>query len=126
MAYYPTPNDASIVERWTKAGIGVERIARRLGTTVKTVENTYPFELGFTQEESLAVVADVAYKMATSGKYPTMTKFWLEARGGWQTGQTAIAGGAQKPFQVILDKDAVDAEFEDITPKEIESDSQPG
>ena len=115
MAHYPNPQAARTVEMWTRAGIGPERIARRLGITIRDLEKNYPFELGFTDEESLAVVADVAYQMATSGSHPTMTKFWLETRGGWQSGFQAHLGSQAKPLQIIVDPAAaIDAEFEEV------------
>lgn len=115
MTHYPNPQSARTVEMWTRAGIGPERVARRLGITVKELERNYPFELGFTDEESLAVVADVAYQMAISGTSPVMTKFWLETRGGWQTGFQGHLGSQSQPLQIILDPaSAIDGEYEEV------------
>lgn len=115
MPYYPTPQDGRIVESWTRAGIGAERIASRLGVTVETLKQAFPLELGYTDEASLAAVAEVAYEMAISGKHPSMTKFWLEARGGWAPGQMAVAGEQRKPLTILIDPEAVEeAEFTEV------------
>ena len=114
MPHYPTQQNARTVEMWTRAGIGPERIAARLGIPVDILRNNYPFELGFTDEESLAVVADTAYQMAICGKFPTMTRFWLEARGGWVPGRGMLAGQQAKPLQVIIDGDVVEGEYEEM------------
>lgn len=87
MPYYPNPNDAERVRSFVRAGIlDPERIAKHLRCSADDVSRCYPFELELTDEESLAAVADVAYDMATCGKFPHMTIFWLSRRGGtaWQ------------------------------------------
>jgi hypothetical protein len=109
---------------WSRAGIGKERIAQRLGTTVRNVENCYPYELGYTDEESLAMVADVAFQMAVSGEHPTMTKFWLEVKGGWVPGMSAPGLGGKKPLQIIIDPSvAVEGEYEEVgeMPEDLDS-----
>jgi len=117
--YYPTPKDANIVQMWTRAGIGPERICKRLGVTMNQLENSFPFELGYTEEESLAVVADVAYQMAVSGSYPTMTRFWLESRGGWSNEAKKLTGTPQTPFQVLIDSSVVEGEFTEVVSNEV-------
>lgn len=116
MAYFPTPADARIVQMWTRAGIGKERIAHRLGVSVSQLENSYPFELGYTDEESLAIVADVAFQMAVSGRHPQMTKFWLEVKGGWMPGNLTGGDGGKKPLQIVVDPSVIEeAEFTEVT-----------
>lgn len=115
MAYYPTPEHARTVEQWTRAGIGKERIAQRIGISVNQLEASYPYELGFTNDQAVAIVADVAYQMAVSGTQPTMTKWWLEVRAGWVTGQGVLAGAGQKPLTIMLDSDEViEGDFEEM------------
>ena len=115
MAYYPTPADANIVETWTRAGIGKERIANRIGITVNVLEKHYQFELGYTEDTAVAIVADVAYQMATSGKFPTMTKWWLEVRAGWVTGIDAIGSQNASPLQIMLDSsEVIDGEYDNV------------
>ena len=122
MTYYPTSEAARTVEMWTRAGIGKERIAARLGVTVPTLEQHYPFELGYTDEESLAIVADVAFQMASSGKSPQMTKFWLETKGGWQAGFMSAGGPVRKPLEIIVDPEVVaEGEFEEVEEADFES-----
>lgn len=126
MAHYlRTTADANLVSRWQRAGIGPERIAKRVGVTKEVLENNFPFELGYTEEESLAVVADVAFQMATSGENASMTKFWLEARGGWRPGMGDVGAGQLEPLQLVLDgevvkeeEEAEDAVILEFTPKE--------
>jgi hypothetical protein len=107
MAYYPTPKDADTVTTWTRAGIGKERIAQRLGCSITDLERHYPFELGYTEDTALALVADVAFQMATSGQHPTMTKWWMEVRGGWLAGVNGNGAANHNPLQIVLDSDEV-------------------
>lgn len=107
MSFYPTPQQATIVETWTRAGIGKERIAKRLGISLNQLETSFPYELGYTDETALAIVADVAYQMAISGNHPTMTKWWMEVRGGWVAGAASASGAEKKPLQILLDPSEV-------------------
>ncbi len=118
--YYPNDKDANIVTSWTRAGIGKERIANRLGCTVNQLEKTYPFELGYTDDTSLAIVADIAYQMASSGNHPTMTKWWLEVKGGWVAGGQGVGVNERKPLQILLDQDEIlEGEYESMEDVEV-------
>lgn len=81
--YYPSPVDAKRVQKFKRAGITNIRISEILKISLEELEKSYPVELGFTDEEDLAVVADVAYAMASSGLDAGMTKWWLSVKGGW-------------------------------------------
>lgn len=38
--------------------------------------------------KAIAKVAQTSFEMASSGKYPDMTKFWLKCQAGWEDKQT--------------------------------------
>lgn len=83
--YLPSIKDAEKVKSCVRAGISdIERVARIVGITKKQLEDNYQYELGYTDDEELAVIADVAYEMASSGKFPHMTMWWLRCKGGHQ------------------------------------------
>ena len=59
-------------------GIRQQQIARVVGIrSPKTLRKHFRRELSMGSAEAAATVSRVAYEMATSGKYPQMTDFWL-------------------------------------------------
>lgn len=85
--YLPNPKDAERITNCVRAGIiDPERISKIIQVSKRDIERCYPYELGSTDDADLAVVANVAYEMAVSGKFPHMTLFWLRQKGGpaWQ------------------------------------------
>lgn len=133
--YFPSATDAQRIKRFKRAGVINLRIAEILRVSLETLEEHYPFELGFTDEEDLANVADVAYKMATSGEEPQMTKWWLQVKGGWIYDENAGKGVPSAPMLIILDREIendpegflIDGEFtEDHKLLETGNDALPG
>jgi hypothetical protein len=120
--YYPTPLDSERVIKLKRAGILNHRIADILRVSLETLEKYFPVELGFTDEEDLAVVANVAFAMASSGVDANMTKWWLAVKGGWNE-KAPPQSGLDSPLLIILadGTDASkalieDAEFTEIDP----------
>ncbi len=52
----------------------------------KTLRKHFAAELRAGHAEAMGTVTRVAYDMATSGKYPAMTMFWLKTHAGWSEG----------------------------------------
>lgn len=102
--YYANPKDAERVKSCVRAGIvDVDRISRIINVPKKAIEKFYTYELGYTDDEDLAVVADTAFDMATSGKFPHMTQFWLRVKGGsaWRDDEPpAVASNA--PIVIVM------------------------
>lgn len=99
--YCPTPIDAARVIKFKRAGVLNHRIAEILRIPLATLEATYPVEIGFTDEEDLAIVADVAFDMAKSGLDASMTKWWLSVKGGWNP-NTPPPQSDQSPLLIVL------------------------
>jgi hypothetical protein len=57
--------------------VTLERMSKRNAAVRDALER------GRAQAESM--VAQSAYEMATSGRHPIMTRFWLQARAQWRT-----------------------------------------
>jgi hypothetical protein len=70
-------------------GLSVERIAGYLGMSKSTLDRRISEneELKLAIEEgrskSIQKIASKAYEMALSGKFPSMTMFWLKCRDRW-------------------------------------------
>jgi len=70
-------------------GLNMKQIASVIGVCKKTIERrmhdqpelVVAIEKG--RAEALAMVSKTAYQMATSGKSPVSTFFWLKCKGGW-------------------------------------------
>lgn len=99
--YYPNPVDAQRVQKFKRAGVLNQRIAEILRIRLEDLEKHYPVELGFTDEEDLAEIANVAYRMAVSGEDSSMTKWWLSVKGGWNP-NVAPQGPETQPLMIIL------------------------
>lgn len=48
-------------------------------------------------------VAQTAYRMATSGDFPTMTQFWLKTRAGWKEERVDVDAGDELEKSAELD-----------------------
>jgi hypothetical protein len=107
------------VKQCIRAGIyDHDHIANLLGISVKKLRQNFPVELGLTDTEDLINVAEVAYQMAVSGKFPHMTQWWLKCRGGyvWRENET-IVDESEAPIKVIIGgkvEEVEEGEFSDI------------
>jgi AraC-like DNA-binding protein len=61
--------------------------ATHRGISEKTLRRCFKAELELAAATANAVVANMAYAMASSGKEPAMTMFWLKTRAGWRETQ---------------------------------------
>jgi len=103
--YFPCATDAQRIKRFKRAGVINSRIAEILRVSLEDLEKHYPFELGFTDEEDLATIAEVAFNLAKSGEEPSMTKWWLQIKGGWIYDENAGKGVPSAPMLIILDRE---------------------
>ncbi len=106
--YFPSQTDSLRVKRFKRAGVTNDKIAEILRISLQDLEKHYPFEINHTDAEDLALVADVAYKMATSGEDPGMTKWWLTVKGGWIYDDKASREPLQAPMVILLDRGVED------------------
>jgi hypothetical protein len=86
------PNETVIahVERMAKIGLTTDQIGTILGRGKKTIFRDFDkfpelreaYERG--AKHGVDEVSQTAYAMATSGKFPAMTMFWLKCRAQWR------------------------------------------
>ncbi len=106
--YIPSLKDAERVKTCVRAGIiDVERISKIIRISKKDIETNYPYELGFTDDEELGIVASVAFDMAASGKFPHMTQYWLKVKGGakWRDNIDEVQQSSGSPIVIVLKGD---------------------
>ncbi len=104
-----TPNDKDLEIAKTLAAYGVaeEKIAALLGVSKSTFHravNARKSALRDTMGQGRATagskVCQKAFEMATSGKSPSMTQWWLQVREGWKVPQQIeISGPAGGPIE---------------------------
>jgi hypothetical protein len=73
-----------LVEEAAGLGIPQDVIARLLRISKSTLRRHCAAELRLGAMAANLRVAATAYEMATSGKHPVMTWWWLEVRCGWK------------------------------------------
>lgn len=82
--FVPSAYQARQVAVMAALGLEAKDIALVLDIEEAMVKLYYKRELRVTHNLANAMVAREALKMALSGRYPDMTKFWLKTRGGWK------------------------------------------
>ena len=99
--FAPTDQQRRMVKSMAAYGIRQEEIAGVIGVSAKTMRRHFRGELDRGATEANTQVAQTMFRMATSGKSPASTMFWLKCRAGWR--QNAGAGRETKeisPFVV--------------------------
>ena len=85
-----TERDVEQIYRMAKLGMPMKHIANVLGICKATLERRFADTPAITEalekgrSEAAGAVYETAYNMATSGKVPAMTIFWLKAQEGWR------------------------------------------
>lgn len=123
MAYFPNVETAERIKRFVRAGIRDEkRLAKMVNITQKQLVEYYQYELEYTDDEELAVVADVAYEMAISGQFPHMTQWWLKQKGPkiWHDKAPPQAALGMAPITVLISNEEA-RPLEHILPIELPS-----
>lgn len=85
--FEPAAQDRKTVETMAAFGIPEDEIARAIGgrgIDPKTLRKYFSQELAVGTTIANTAVAKTLYRMATSGKQPAATMFWLKCRAGWR------------------------------------------
>lgn len=112
---------AERIKSLVRAFIPEERIAKIVGMSLNDLKNKFPYELGYTDDEELANVADTAYMMAISGRHPDMTKYWLKIKGGVKFYENVLeVDNSKNPLMVIMadevdeDGNIIEGDYENV------------
>lgn len=82
-------------------GVPQVEIGKVLGISDRTLRDACREELDRAAVEANAKVAEICFKMATSGKVPAATFFWLKTRAGWrEVNRQEHTGSDGGPIQV--------------------------
>ncbi len=102
LSFRPTKERRKLVKTLAALGVCHEDIATAIGIrSPKTLRKHFRKELACGMAEANAAVTRVAYEMATSGKLPIMTRFWLNTAGS-------------ETESIIADDDSWDIDFEGL------------
>ena len=85
--FEPTAEHRKAVEIMAAYGMPEDQIASAIGPrgiSPKTLRKYFRRELLVGVTKANAKVAETAYQMAVSGKYPALTIFWLKCRARWR------------------------------------------
>jgi hypothetical protein len=103
-----TAEQRRTVEAMAAYGISEEEVARTIGDhgiDPKTLRKHFRHQLDIGATKANSAVAQTAYQMATSGKCPAATIFWLKCRAGWkETNVLQHSGPNGGPIQVSNDE----------------------
>jgi hypothetical protein len=82
-SFKATQDQRKLVHSLSAIGLPQEQIAITVGIrSAKTLRKHFGKDIAKGTAEAIATIAGVALKMAKSGKYPRMTRFWLSTVGG--------------------------------------------
>ena len=105
--FKPTPEQRRNVEALAAYGIPEEELARTIGEhgiDAKTLRKYFRRELDLAATKANSAVAQTLYQLATSGKCPAATMFWLKCRSGWKETSVFQHSGPQGgPIQISND-----------------------
>ena len=106
--FIPTEEQRRSVKSLSAYGIKPEDIATELGLrSPKTLRKHFGKEIKRGAIQANTRVGQTLYQMATSGKHPAATIFWLKVRAGWREIQVVETRPAALPdFIVAQDKEA--------------------
>jgi hypothetical protein len=83
-AFVPTPEQRKMVRAMSAYGVPQIEICKVIGISDRTLRKAFRDELDRAAIEANAKVAEVCFRMATSGTVPAATFFWLKTRAGWR------------------------------------------
>jgi len=102
--FVPTEERRKIVKSMSAYGVRQEEIATSLGLrSTKTLRKYFREDLDRGAIEAKAQVLQTLYKMATSGKCPAATIFWVKSRLGWREIQVVETRPAAIPDFVVAE-----------------------
>jgi len=100
-AFVPTPEQRKMVRAMSAYGVPQTEICKVVGISDRTLRKKFREELDRAAVEANAKVAEVCFRMATSGTVPAATFFWLKTRAGWrEVNRQEHTGGDGGPIQV--------------------------
>lgn len=89
--WLPTPAELKQIETLAGYGMSIKMIAPLLSCSSATLERNYADKESLVYDafikgrsKAQTNVTQTAYKMATNGKQPGMTQFWLKRNAGWR------------------------------------------
>ena len=101
LAFLPSPEQRKTVRAMAAFGIPQIEIANVIGISDRTLRKAFREELDKAATEANAKVAEVCFRMATSGTVPAATFFWLKPRAGWrEVNRQEHTGGDGGPIQL--------------------------
>ena len=104
----PTEEQRRKVKALSAFGTAHEKIAEAIGIhSPKTLRKHFRKELDLGATEANAKVATTMFQMATSGKFPSATMFWLKCRAGWKERVSFEAGQVSPPPFIVAQKATV-------------------
>jgi hypothetical protein len=100
-AFVPTVEQRKVVRAMSAYGVPQIEICKVIGISDRTLRKAFREELDRASIEANAKVAEVCFRMATSGKVPAATFFWLKTRAGWrEVNRQEITGGDGGPIRL--------------------------
>jgi hypothetical protein len=118
--YEPSDKELRIVEAMASCGMPQEAISRALGIDGKTLRKHFRRELDCSADRADAQVGATLYKLATSGRCPAASIFWMKCRRGWrETNRVEHSGPGGRELvpieaaRVLLEKAAASRPPED-------------
>lgn len=98
----PTARTKKQVQVMAAMGLTQKQMARIMGLGVDSLIKFYKEEVEAGADVLNAEVAGTLYRMATSGKEPAATFFWLKTRAGWRERQDINLTIDQVPDDKLL------------------------
>ena len=99
--FKPTEENRKTVSAMASYGIPQERICQVIGCSLPTLHKYFRHDLDVAATKATAMVAQTCYQMATSGRHPAATFFWLKTRGRWrETDRPELADHPQAPLTI--------------------------
>jgi hypothetical protein len=83
-SYKPSDKDRNQVETMVGLGLTADDVCNVMGFSRATLFKYFRDELAVGYSVAKTNVTQKAFEMATSGKTPAMTMFWLKCRAGWR------------------------------------------
>jgi hypothetical protein len=103
--FEPTLEHRRSVEAMAAYGIDEVKIARIIGVDPKTLRKHFRYELDIGATKANAAVGQTLYHMATSGRHPSASMFWMKCRAGWKETQVLQHSGPDGgPIEISNDQ----------------------
>ena len=101
-AYEPTEKDRQFVVSCAGLGITQARIAKLLGISVPTLDKYFREEMDTAADKADTEVFNTLFRMATSGKDPAATIFWMKVRRQWRERDASEGEKQAPPSQIVI------------------------